>query len=41
MAGISDKYQSQVKDYRATHFGDEPGMIRSIIFGLLIFDSYT
>ena len=34
MVSISDKYQSQVKHYRATHFGDDPGMIRNIIFGL-------
>lgn len=34
MAGISDNYQSQVKHYRDTHFGDDPGVIRNIIFGL-------
>ena len=34
MAGISDNYQSQVKHYRDTHFGDDPTLIRNIIFGL-------
>lgn len=34
MADISEKYQSQIKDYRESHFGDDPGMIRNIIFGL-------
>ena len=34
MDGISDNYQSQVKHYRNTHFGDDPTLIRNIKFGL-------
>ena len=34
MDGISDSYQSQVKHYRNTHFGDDPTLIRNIKYGL-------